>query len=95
MYAVIFKATMKNITQEYIKTAQSLREMAFKEYHCLDFVSVCENNHEITISYWESEEDIKNWKQNPKHQQEQKKGIQSWYESYSIEVVEILKQYSK
>lgn len=95
MYAVIFKATMKNTTQEYIKTAQSLRELAFKEYHCLDFVSVCENKKEITISYWENKEDIRRWKQNPKHQQAQKKGYQNWYEKYSVEVVEVLKQYSK
>jgi heme-degrading monooxygenase HmoA len=95
MYAVIFKATMKNTTQEYIKTAQSLRELAFKEYHCLDFVSVCENKKEITISYWENKEDIRRWKQNPKHQQAQKKGYQNWYEEYSVEVVEVLKQYSK
>jgi heme-degrading monooxygenase HmoA len=40
----------------------------------------------ITISYWESLEAIKNWKQNAKHLQAQKLGKEKWYKKYKLRV---------
>ncbi|MCJ8313375.1 MAG: hypothetical protein MJK11_10465 [Pseudomonadales bacterium] len=48
---------------------------------------------EIAISYWPDLESIKNWKQDPDHQQAKKNGLGNWYESCDIEVVEVLRKY--
>jgi len=94
MYAVIFKATINNIDDEYNQTAQRMRELAFNQYNCKDFISTCENNKEISISYWDSLEDIQRWKQNSEHQKAQTIGKEKWYSSYNIEIVEVIKKLS-
>jgi len=33
-----------------------MSELAFKEYGCLDFISVTEGKQEIAIFYWETED---------------------------------------
>lgn len=92
MYAVIFKATMKETDPDYYETAGRLRELA-KQYGCVDFQSVAEGKEEITISYWKDLGQIENWKADPVHGKAQQKGKEKWYESYCVEVVEILRKY--
>jgi len=97
MYAVIFKATFKNIAaldDEYFTMAKRLQQRAKEQYGCQDFVSTTEGNQEIAISYWHSIEDIKNWKADPLHSTAQVKGAQDWYASYTVEVVEVIKNYN-
>jgi len=95
MYAVIFKAKEKGLDSEYSKMAQKMRKLAFDKYNCKDFVAVSENGLEIAISYWESLEDINRWKQDSEHLLAQKLGQSKWYDSYKIEIVEILREYEK
>ena len=94
MYAVIFKAEFKLQGQDYSKTAKRMRELAKNKYGCVEFVSVCEGQEEISISYWESEDQIKRWKQDEEHVRAQEKGKALWYKSYSIEVCEVMRSYS-
>ena len=93
MYAVIFKAKVKKLDAEYAQTAKSLRERAMQEFGCTAFTSTCENNMEIAISYWPDLESIKKWKQDSQHQHAKIKGMNNWYESCDIEVVEVLRTY--
>ena len=93
MYAVIFRAKTKRLDDEYFKTAKRMRELAMSEYGCVEFTSVTEGSEEIAISYWENLEQIKRWKQNSKHLAAQKLGKERWYESYSVEIVEIISKY--
>jgi heme-degrading monooxygenase HmoA len=94
MFAVIFRAKPGIQDDEYGKTVTKMRELAFEKYGCLDFVAVTEGNQEIAISYWESEEAIKNWKRDPEHALAQGIGRSKWYESYSVQVVEIKREYT-
>jgi heme-degrading monooxygenase HmoA len=95
MYAVIFQAQIKAIDQAYSETAARMRELAIKEYGCLGFKSVCEEHLEIAISYWETLEDIRQWKQNAEHLEAQQQGKSKWYESYHVQVVEIVREYEQ
>ena len=95
MYAVIFKATIKDIDDQYFVLAKKMRDLACKEYNCLDFVSVCENNQEISISYWNEELDITRWKENREHLNVQRLAKEKWYQSYSVEIVKVIRTYSK
>ena len=92
MYAVIFKATVAELDDEYAQTAQRRRELAIEEYGCLDFVAVTEGREEIAVSYWETEQQIRDWKNDPEHRKAQGRGREKWYESFSVEVCEILRK---
>ncbi len=48
----------------------------------------------ITISYWDSEEAIRNWKNNSRHLQAQELGKNGWYKDYSIKVAKVTREYS-
>jgi heme-degrading monooxygenase HmoA len=93
MYAVIFKAEFKQQDREYAETAKRMRELARIKYGCLEFVSLCEGEKELSISYWESEDQIRRWKQDEEHVEAQEKGKSLWYKSYSIEVTRITRAY--
>ena len=47
----------------------------------------------LSISYWRSVEDIKNWKNNMEHSQAQRRGAAEWYRYYKVEIVELLEEY--
>lgn len=91
MYAVIFKASVAEPDEDYSRMAQRLKELAFEKYGCLDFVSVTEGNKEIAISYWETEQHILEWKNDPEHRKAQRLGQDKWYRSFSIEICEVIK----
>jgi len=95
MYAVIFKAHLRQLDDEYFDTAARMRELAKQDYGCVEFTSVQEDGLEITISYWQRESDILRWKQDPEHQRAQQLGRTRWYASYRVEVVEIKRHYGQ
>lgn len=91
MYAVIFKATVAEFDDEYFRVAERLKDLAFRKYGCQDFVSVTEGDEEIAISYWQNEQQIRDWKNDPEHRLAQQKGREKWYKSFSIEICEIVR----
>jgi heme-degrading monooxygenase HmoA len=90
MYAVIFKGTVANFDDEYHRMAQRLYDLAFEKYGCRDFVSVIEGDQEIAISYWETEQQIREWKNDPEHSIAKERGRDKWYKSYSVEICKIV-----
>jgi len=95
MYAVIFRAEVAQLDDEYGLMAAKMRDLALSEYGCTEFVCVTEGSHEIAISYWDSEAQIVAWKQNPEHILAQELGRSQWYKSYSVQVVEVKREYGK
>jgi len=92
VFAVIFKARIAGFDDEYSRMAQRLKTLAFEKYGCLDFVSVTEGNDEIAISYWETEQQIRDWKNDPEHRLAQTRGREKWYGSFDIEICEIIRK---
>jgi len=93
MYAVIFRARINTFDEEYSDTAERLRQLAFSEYKCIDFISFTEGKDEVAISWWHSLDDIKAWKNNADHKAAQEKGRAHWYESVEVQIVEVLNRY--
>ena len=93
MYAVIFKAKITTLDESYTEMAKKMRELAMNKYGCTDFVSATEEGYEIAISYWETQEQIKQWKQDAEHLVAQELGRSRWYTSYKVEVVKIIREY--
>ena len=94
MFVVIFRAKARNLDAEYSKVAARLRDLALNEFGCLEFHSVSENGNEIALSYWTSEADIRAWKSHPEHVATQTRGKEVWYESYSVQIANITREYS-
>ncbi len=93
MYAVIFKATLNTLDNDYSVVAKKLRQLALEHYGCLGFSSAMEGDQEIAVSYWENEQQILVWKQNAEHLLAQHSGRNKWYKSYEVDVTEIKRQY--
>jgi heme-degrading monooxygenase HmoA len=93
MFAVIFKATIQSLDEEYSMMAKHMRDLAINEYGCTAFTACSEGDQEIAISYWPSKAHIQAWKNDPEHQRAQAIGKERWYRSYSVEIVEVLHQY--
>ena len=94
MYAVIFRAEISELDAEYSAMAERMRDLAISKYGCREFIACTEGNTEIAISYWDSESQIKHWKQNSEHLSAQSKGRSKWYKSYTVQVVEVVRAYN-
>lgn len=93
MFVVIFRARIRELDPEYADVAARMRELAMKEFGCLDFHALTEGEHEIALSYWPSEEAIRAWKAHPEHLLAQQAGRERWYDSYSVQVASVTREY--
>ncbi len=93
MFVVIFRAKAAALDVEYVKTAAHLRELALASFGCVEFVSVSEGATEIALSYWRDEESIRRWKAHSEHLLAQELGRERWYESYTVQIAEIRREY--
>ncbi|MFV0574836.1 MAG: antibiotic biosynthesis monooxygenase family protein [Vibrio sp.] len=93
MYAVIFKAKSGTQDGQYADMVRLMREVAFRQYHCVDFIALTEGDQEIAISYWKTKEDVERWHEDIQHVMAQRLGQEKWYQSYSVEIAKIEKNY--
>ncbi len=91
-YAVIFTSLLSNNTEGYQEMAIKMENLAKKQPGYLGFESAREDLG-ITISYWESLEDIKNWKQNLEHLEAQHLGRKQWYRWYRTRICRVEREY--
>ena len=92
-YAVIFTSKRTEIDENYSEMATKLVELAQLQEGFLGIESA-RNEIGITVSYWKTLEDIKNWKQNLDHLDAQKLGVTKWYENYIVRITLVEKEYS-
>tara|TARA_B110001454_G_C12723340_1_gene436819 strand:- start:29819 stop:30067 length:249 start_codon:yes stop_codon:yes gene_type:complete len=48
----------------------------------------------ITVSYWQSQEDIVAWKANTEHKMAQEFGRSKWYDSFTTRICKVEREYS-
>jgi len=91
-YAVIFTSLKKAHTPDYSVMAQRMVELAKTQS---GFIGIESARQEIgiTVSYWESIEAIKNWKQKAEHLIAQKKGKYDWYSYYKVRICKVEREY--
>jgi len=95
-YAVIFTSTLNKNTEGYQEMAEQMETLAKKQKGFLGIDSArndSENSEGITVSYWETLDDIKNWKQQSNHLVAQQKGIKDWYSWYNVKICKIEREY--
>lgn len=94
-YAVIFTSKRTDGDHGYSQMADRMEELAAKQPGFIGVESVRDaSGTGITVSYWESLEAIGNWKSNEAHRAAQEKGRQAWYESYTVRICKVEREYS-
>jgi heme-degrading monooxygenase HmoA len=88
-YAVIFASQRTEGEQGYGKMAEKMVELASKQNGFLGVESARDEGLGITVSYWQSLEAIKNWKDHSLHQVAQEKGKTIWYQNFSLRVCKV------
>ena len=66
-YAVIFTSIQSEVNKDYEEMAELMISLAKKQPGFLMVGSALSNGIGITVAYWETEESIRNWKNNEKH----------------------------
>jgi len=90
-YAVIFpNQRTKDDPEGYAKAADRMVELATKQPGCLGFDSARDaQGFGITVSYWDSLESIKAWRDHGEHMQAQVNGREKWYAHYDLHITKI------
>ena len=91
-YAVIFTSLRTDLEQGYDKTANRMVALANEQKGFLG-METARSEIGITVSYWNSLEDIKIWKNNVEHKTAQKKGKEKWYAAYKIRICKVERDY--
>jgi heme-degrading monooxygenase HmoA len=89
-YAVIFTSTRTEGDNGYADMANAMVELARQQPGFLGVESArSESGLGITVSYWNSLESIRAWKENEVHLEAQRRGRAEWYQVYHTRVSKI------
>ncbi len=93
-YAVIFTNQRTDIDEGYDETAQRMVVLANGQQGFLGMESVRNSDgYGITVSYWDSLEAIRSWKENIEHREARRKGREKWYEHFKVRVCRVEREY--
>jgi heme-degrading monooxygenase HmoA len=87
-YAVIFTSLRTDKENGYAAASKRMVELAILQPGFLGVESAREDLG-ITVSYWESLEAIKNWKQQSEHLLAQQRGRDYWYSAYKTRICKV------
>jgi heme-degrading monooxygenase HmoA len=97
--AVIFSSLRTPADDGYAKTATRMDELAAEQPGYLGVEAVratgeaSETALGITVSYWRTEEDARNWKRVAEHRAAQLQGRERWYEAYTLRIAHVERVY--
>nr|WP_321245859.1 antibiotic biosynthesis monooxygenase [uncultured Psychroserpens sp.] len=91
-YAVIFTSIQTETIKGYAEMANQMETLAKLQTGFLGIESA-KNDIGITVSYWESLDAIKNWKQQTDHLIAQQKGRKDWYSWYKVRICKVEREY--
>ncbi|MGB7802829.1 antibiotic biosynthesis monooxygenase family protein [Buttiauxella sp.] len=98
MIAVLFEAdAVAEHQARYLQLAGELRPELdnVKGFISIErFQSLSTQGKILSLSWWESEEAVLEWKKNLRHQAAQKEGQQTLFAHYRIRVANVLREYS-
>jgi len=92
-YAVIFTSIRTNLELEYNDMALKMEELAKEQLGFLGIESA-RNTIGITVSYWQSLEAIKDWKNHVEHSIARDRGKKEWYQQFKVRICKVERDYS-
>ena len=72
--------------------SQHMEDLA-KQQHGFIGIESARDGIGITVSYWKTLEDIKNWKAHTEHLIAQQKGRETWYDWYHVRICKVEREY--
>lgn len=98
MYAVIFEVEIKEGQQEaYLNIAAKLKEqlVLMPGFISIErFESLTNEGKLVSLSFWEDEKSLINWKKNIDHLSAQAKGRDSIFKDYRIRIAKVERDYT-
>ncbi|EKK5269606.1 antibiotic biosynthesis monooxygenase [Cronobacter dublinensis] len=98
MIAVLFEAqALPQAQQRYFDLAAGLKPLLADAPGFIDlerFQSLAAPDRFLSLSWWESEEAVRQWKGNLMHQAAQQEGKERIFAHYRIRVAQVLRDYS-
>ncbi|MEO7175183.1 MAG: antibiotic biosynthesis monooxygenase [Saprospiraceae bacterium] len=91
-YAVIFTSIKNEDDSGYDMTSERMHELSKQQPGYLGIESA-RNELGITVSYWDSLESIKAWKENMAHLGAQRMGKEKWYADYRVRICKVEREY--
>jgi heme-degrading monooxygenase HmoA len=91
-FAVIFTSIRTGNEAGYGEAARQMAVLATEQPGFLGMESARQDIG-ITISYWNSLEDIRQWKEQAEHLAAQERGKSDWYQSYRIRICKVEREY--
>ncbi len=91
-YAVIFTTIVNDNLEGYIETAERMEDLAKLQKGYLGIESA-RNEVGITVSYWQTLEDIVAWKNNLEHTEARNLGREKWYKKYQLRICKVEREY--
>jgi len=92
-YAVIITSIQSEVNKDYEEMAELMISLAKKQPGFPGVESARSNGIGITVSYWETEEPIMNWKNHEKHLVARRKGRSGWYSDYHVRIALVEREY--
>lgn len=90
-FAVIFTSIRRDRDHGYAEAARAVLELARTQPGFLGFESA-RNELGISVSYWESLDAIRAWKENATHRQAQARA-KEWYERFRVRICRVEREY--
>lgn len=91
-YAVIFTSVRTEVDEGYGAMAEDMVRLAKGQPGYLGYESA-RAGIGITVSYWESLEAIRAWKQHAEHIIAQRYGREKWYSAYKARICKVERDY--
>jgi heme-degrading monooxygenase HmoA len=88
-YAAIFTSERTEGDNGYGVMAEKMAELASQQPGFLGVESARDSELGITVSYWDSLEAIKDWKDHATHQIVQQRGKTEWYKTFGLRVCKV------
>ena len=97
MHMVIFEFTVKDGARDrYFELAGLMREEIQSQPGFISierYESLVHENKVVSVSTWQDEASILNWKRNSEHQKAQAEGKSDIFASYRLRVAEVIRDY--
>jgi len=91
-YAVIFTSIKIDDAIGYSKMSDKMVTLAKLQEGFLG-MEAARNEIGITVSYWESREAIKKWKNNFEHTEAREMGRSTWYKNFKVRICKVERDY--
>nr|WP_079784076.1 antibiotic biosynthesis monooxygenase [Pseudomonas sp. LPH1] len=93
-YVVIFTSVRTEVDAGYAKAAQHMLELAAQQPGFLGVESARSDGLGITLSYWQSEEAIRTWREHAEHSAVREQGRADWYAAFTTRVAKVERAYA-